>query len=615
MLKNDRLGTRTWRLLSLLACATAPFAGCSGPESSDSSEPTTVSQSHGVVSDGLVISQVYGGGGNAVDGGSASYAQDFVELFNRSAAPIPLDGLSIQYGSVNGLLGSVNTNIVALPNKSVPAGGYFLVALDGPDGGGGAPALPTPDATGLAALSGSSGKVALARTTTALRCGGTADGGTVPCDAEKIVDLVGYGTANYAEGNPVSGTPGALNAVRRRDAGCTETDSNADDFELVSPTPRNAATTVNVCATDGGAPDAEVDSGPALDAAPEDGGAADGGGGTPDDAGPADAGPADDGGTDAGSPDDSGIDAGSEDAATDGGPSDASTDGGSPGDGTGLVISKLFAGGGNTNAAFGRDFIELFNRSDAPVSLAGLSVQYASYNGTFGTSSFAPPIVLPSNVTIPKGGYFLVGLGGGDAGTGSALPTPDVVGIANLGGTRGKLAIARVTEPLGCGETPCPATNVIDKVGWGDNTVTDWEGASRAPAPASGDNSTAVVRKGNGCIDTNNNDADFVTEKPAATPRNSASPPTTCSSAPTDAGTDSGTGRPDAGKSDAGSGNPFDSGTPPRNDGGSGNGAVDVDSGCSCSTPGSSTPMNKGLAFATVAALGLAITARRRRAS
>ena len=37
-----------------------------------------------VVSQDIVISQVYGGGGNA----SATYTHDFIELFNRGTAPV-----------------------------------------------------------------------------------------------------------------------------------------------------------------------------------------------------------------------------------------------------------------------------------------------------------------------------------------------------------------------------------------------------------------------------------------------------------------------------------------------------------------------------------------------
>ena len=38
-----------------------------------------------------------------------------------------------------------------------------------------------------------------------------------------------------------------------------------------------------------------------------------------------------------------------------------------------LVISQVYGGGGNSGATFKNDFIELFNRGDATVSLAARS--------------------------------------------------------------------------------------------------------------------------------------------------------------------------------------------------------------------------------------------------
>jgi len=593
MLNNDRLGTKTWRLLSLLACASAPFAGCSGPN-----EEASRSTAQALVGEGIVISQVYGGGG--ANSGSPTYQRDFVELFNRGTVPASLNGLSLQYGAAAGDFGSQASNIYALPDITIDPGHYYLVGM-APGSAG--PALDV-DTVGTLTLSATNGKVALARSASALECGGTTDAGVNRCTAEKVLDMVGYGTASDYEGPsaPKSSAVGTLStttAASRKGNGCTDTDVNIDDFTVGVPAPRHASSPANECALDGGSPDAEVDANPGIDAGP-----ADGGGGTPEDAG-----------TDAASPEDGGT------GPTDAGPSDASTDdggandGGPQGDGTGIVISQIFGAGGNSGATFSRDYVELFNRSNDPVSLAGLSVQYGSAAQDFANNSFTVPIVLP-NVTLPKGGYFLVALSGGDAGTGAGLPTPDVEGLSNLSTTKGKVALARVTTPLGCGgATRCPDSVVIDKVGYGDNTVTDWLGNSRAPAPATGENTSAIVRKSNGCQDTRNNDADFALTKPAPIPHNSSSPAAPCGNTPSDAGTDSGTGGQDAGKSDSGTGNPYDSGTPPRNDAGGGNGAIDVDSGCSCSTPGTGTPMDKGIAFGAFAALGLAITARRRRAS
>ena len=50
------------------------------------------------VSPNLVISQIYGGGGNT----NAVMTHDYIELYNRSLATVPLDGLSLQYTSAAG---------------------------------------------------------------------------------------------------------------------------------------------------------------------------------------------------------------------------------------------------------------------------------------------------------------------------------------------------------------------------------------------------------------------------------------------------------------------------------------------------------------------------------
>jgi hypothetical protein len=56
------------------------------------------SPAQGAGSANVVISQVYGGGGNS----GATYKNDFIELFNRGTAPVDLSGWSVQYASSGG---------------------------------------------------------------------------------------------------------------------------------------------------------------------------------------------------------------------------------------------------------------------------------------------------------------------------------------------------------------------------------------------------------------------------------------------------------------------------------------------------------------------------------
>jgi hypothetical protein len=46
----------------------------------------------------VVISQVYGGGGNT----GATHTNDFIELYNTTSAPVSLSGWTVQYASATG---------------------------------------------------------------------------------------------------------------------------------------------------------------------------------------------------------------------------------------------------------------------------------------------------------------------------------------------------------------------------------------------------------------------------------------------------------------------------------------------------------------------------------
>ena len=189
----------------------------------------------------VVVSQVYGAGGNS----GAVFDRDYVELFNRGGTPVPLAGKSVQYASATGTgnFGANANQIVVLPAVTLEPGHYFLVGLAGGSNGG---PLPAPDASGTINMSGSSGKVVLADTTSGLGC----NGGSNPCSAAQealILDLVGFGNANYYEGSgPAPGLSASL-AGFRADGGCTDSHDNGADFGTGAPAPRNSASLPNVC--------------------------------------------------------------------------------------------------------------------------------------------------------------------------------------------------------------------------------------------------------------------------------------------------------------------------------------------------------------------------------
>lgn len=165
-----------------------------------------------------------------------------------------------------------------------------------------------------------------------------------------------------------------------------------------------------------------------------------------------------------------------------------------------VVISQIYGGGGNSGALFQNDFVELFNRSDEPVSLLGWSVQYSSSAG----SSWQ---LVPLVGEIGAGRHFLVQLGSGGV-NGRVLPTADASGPINMSATGGKVALVRTTVPL---TGACPsAESIADLVGYG-TTASCFEGAGPAPVPSS---ALAIIRSSNGCVDSGDNAADFFTSAP-----------------------------------------------------------------------------------------------------
>jgi predicted extracellular nuclease len=190
----------------------------------------------------LVISQVYGGGGNT----GAPYTHDFIEIFNRGAVPVSLAGHSLQYASATGTgnFGASATQLTELPDVTLLPGQYFLVQEASSSVG--AP-LPTPDLvdTTPIAMAAGAGKVALVTGMASLGC----NGGSTACSAAQlalIVDLVGYGSANFFEGTAAP-TLSNTTAGLRRSNGCTDSNDNGADFQALAPAPRTTASPFAPC--------------------------------------------------------------------------------------------------------------------------------------------------------------------------------------------------------------------------------------------------------------------------------------------------------------------------------------------------------------------------------
>jgi len=212
---------RTVAAALVLACAGATFASTSG----------------------VVISQIYGAGGNA----GAPLRNDYVEIFNAGNAPVNVTGWSVQYASATGSGTFAANGPVGLPPLNLQPGQYLLVSLA--SGGSAGAALPTPDAVGSINMSGTAGKVVLVNSNSGLAC----NGASTPCSPAQlaqIVDLIGYGSANFFE---TTAAPAAstANALLRQTGGCVDSDNNGADFGTGAPAPRNSAAPLSPCGNAG----------------------------------------------------------------------------------------------------------------------------------------------------------------------------------------------------------------------------------------------------------------------------------------------------------------------------------------------------------------------------
>jgi uncharacterized protein len=458
-----------------------------------------VSISPRAASPDIVISQIYGGGGNA----GALYRDDFIELYNRGSVPVSVTGWSVQYASSGGS----SWQATAL-NGTIDPGRYYLVQEAA--GTGGTVALPTPDAFGTIAMAATAGKVALVRSTTLLT------GTGCPFDAS-VADFLGFGGANCSEGNPAPGLTNTT-AAQRKGGGTIDGDNNLEDFLTGAPAPRNSATAPAALSAVAAANPAAVhaDESSLLTVAVSP----------------------------ATSPPSTNIRVTVNLSAIGGAPAQNFSDDGLLGDVTpndnvfsfaitaaispgvfalpvvvtddqgglvntsipftiiapvaDVVISQVYGGGGNSGAVYRNDFIELRNREAFDVSVAGWSVQYASANGTAWASTTLSGL-------IPAGSYYLVQEAAGTGGT-LALPAPDAIGTIAMSASSGKVALVAGSVAL---TGSCPLASSIDFVGYGGPNCFEGDG----PAPTLG-NETAALRLGGGLTDSNDNAADFVEGAP-----------------------------------------------------------------------------------------------------
>ena len=178
----------------------------------------------------VVISQIYGGGGNP----GATYHNDYVELFNRSATEVDLTGWSLQYASASGSGWEANRQPLG---GAIGPGQYYLVSLG--SGGTEGASLPPANINGQINMSATNGKIALVNGFDGLT-------GTCPTADAHVMDFVGYGNADCREGTSTAPPASNVASIFRAGGGSVDTNNNGGDFATGAPAPRQTAPIVEL---------------------------------------------------------------------------------------------------------------------------------------------------------------------------------------------------------------------------------------------------------------------------------------------------------------------------------------------------------------------------------
>jgi len=182
----------------------------------------------------VIITQVYGGGGNA----GAPFTHDFVTLFNTTNSDIDITGWSLQYYSATGLT-PPSTGVFVFPAGSViRANNYALIQLATQNAAVGSPFPVSPNfiaPNNDVNMAAANGKVILFRTNTPQTI--TTDIASVTGNAY-FQDYVPYGNAVPVWGSALGALSNTTAAQRRSDSyGYIFTKNVGNDFKIAPPAP------------------------------------------------------------------------------------------------------------------------------------------------------------------------------------------------------------------------------------------------------------------------------------------------------------------------------------------------------------------------------------------
>jgi predicted extracellular nuclease len=173
---------------------------------------------------------------------------------------------------------------------------------------------------------------------------------------------------------------------------------------------------------------------------------------------------------------------------------------------SGLVVSELYGGGGNSGATYTNDFVEIANRGSSAVDVGGYTVQYhsASATGAWQATQLSG--------TLAPGDGYLVAEAAGTGGT-TPLPGPQATGTIAMAANGGTIALVDGTAALTCTDSAACRTASVDLVGYGTAAINE-------TAPAAGASNTSSVQRKD-APDSDDNSADFAAAAPTPGAANS----------------------------------------------------------------------------------------------
>lgn len=200
----------------------------------DNNEIEIVEENEKEFNVGLIINEVYGGGGKAGKDGkpNAPYAYDFIEMYNPTDGDIELKGLKLKY--TNNSAGTIQEYIFE-EEQVIKANDYFLLRCEATVGNMGekghgeifnADAFYDIPEQGIG-MSDTKGSIQLLTS------------------EDEEIDAVNFGGAEngIGEGNSIKGV-NYLTAVQRKNF--QDTNNNLEDFEVAKPTPQMSGGEVQI---------------------------------------------------------------------------------------------------------------------------------------------------------------------------------------------------------------------------------------------------------------------------------------------------------------------------------------------------------------------------------